>query len=96
MIRMIEEIRAGAVVEAEEQEVSTLDACLEAVGSLDGSARSLISFSRDGLTLLVGGGGGGYVITVETSREIRNLLNGGESGQDESELTVGGQACEYP
>ncbi|WP_413372200.1 hypothetical protein [Paenibacillus taichungensis] len=46
--------------------------------------------------MMIGGGAGEYVVTVESDVEIRNLIDSGQDEEDFTELTVGGQACEYP
>lgn len=38
-----------------------------------------------------------FIVTVETNTAIHNLLNSTEKEEEEMvELTVGGQACEFP
>lgn len=48
--------------------------------------------------IIIGGGDGVFVVTIETSHSIRNLL-GSQPDPDKDvfvDITVGGQADEYP
>ncbi|WP_147384501.1 hypothetical protein [Paenibacillus sp. 1011MAR3C5] len=62
---------------------------------MDGFTRSQVSIKYLDNMIMVGGGSAEFIVTVETSTAIRNLLSSEE--EDEFvEFTVGGQACEFP
>ncbi|AJQ86591.1 hypothetical protein ADT26_14385 [Xanthomonas oryzae] len=96
MIKAIEEVRQGAFAKSFDFDVESLDQCLDAVRRMNGGDRTLISFSVDGLSIMVGGGDGQYVVTMESDESIVNVVNSSASGDEFVEITVGGQACEYP
>ncbi|GIP00767.1 hypothetical protein J14TS5_58520 [Paenibacillus lautus] len=45
---------------------------------------------------MIGGGRHEFIVTVETSTAIHNLLGSQEEEDEFVEITVGGQACEFP
>ena len=45
---------------------------------------------------MVGGGSHEFIVTVETSTAIHNLLSSLKEEDEFVEITVGGQACELP
>ncbi len=46
---------------------------------------------------MIGGGSQEFIVTVESNTAIHNLLSSTEEEEEEMvELTVGGQACEFP
>ncbi|WP_213647545.1 hypothetical protein [Paenibacillus lautus] len=46
--------------------------------------------------IMIGGGRHEFIVTVETSTAIHNLLGSQEEEDEFVEITVGGQACEFP
>ncbi|KAB7770822.1 hypothetical protein CKY51_03800 [Xanthomonas maliensis] len=72
MIKAIEEVRQGAFAKIFDFDVESLDQCLDAVRRMNGGDRTLISFSVDGLSIMVGGGDGQYVVAMESDESIVN------------------------
>ncbi len=98
MIELIEEIRHGAMAETLSKTDATLADCKAAILRMNGTDRSLVSMRQGELTVLVGGGVGQYIVTAEDHISIRNLLQQ-RPEQDEADtidVTVGGQAVDYP
>ena len=96
MITVYEEQREGAIADTIEHSHATLEMCLEAIRRMDGFTRSLVTIQYREHTIMIGGGSHEFIVTVETNAAIRNLLGTREEEDDFVEITVGGQACEYP
>ncbi len=96
MITLYEEQRQGAIAKTIEHSHASLEKCLEAIRRMDGLTCSLVTIQYEDNTIMVGGGSSEFIVTVETRAAIRNLI--GTLGEDDDfvEITVGGQACEYP
>lgn len=93
-----EEFRGGLIAHIAEFPDASPEECPKAVRRMNGADRSLVSIKENDLMISIGGGDGAFVVTVETSRSIRNLL-GSHPDPDEDDfidITVGSQACEYP
>lgn len=96
MITIYEEQRKGAVVDTTEHSNASLDKCLEVIRRMDGFTRSQVTIRHMGNMIMIGGGSTEFIVTVETSTAIHNLLSTPEEDDEFIELTVGGQACEFP
>ncbi len=96
MITLYEEQRQGAIAKTIEHSRAPLEKCLEAIRRMDGFACSLVTIQYEDNTIMVGGGSSEFIVTVETRAAIRNLIGTLGEGDDFVEITVGGQACEYP
>ncbi|RJX39950.1 hypothetical protein D3P09_11235 [Paenibacillus pinisoli] len=95
MITIYEEERKGAIASTIEHPDATIDKCLEIIGRMDGFTRSQVTVQHQGHMIMIGGGSGEFIVSVETGTAIHNLL-GSEEEDDFVEITVGGQACEFP
>ncbi|WP_157381221.1 hypothetical protein [Burkholderia ubonensis] len=95
MVNIVCEVWDGAKSSIFEKENPSLEECLDAIKKMDGITRTLTAVNREGFSLMVGGGGGMYIITCETGNLIKNLVDYSGAG-DLVDLTVGGQACTYP
>lgn len=96
MITIYEEQRKGAVADTIERAGASLEECLEAIRRMDGLTRSHVTIAYMENSIMIGGGSREFIVTVETGTAIRNLLGPGEEEDEFVELTVGGQACEFP
>ncbi len=96
MITLYEEQRQGAIAKTIEHSHASLEKCLEAIRRMDGFTCSLVTIQYKDNAIMVGGGSSEFIVTVETNTTIRNLLGISEEDDDFVEITVGGQACEYP
>lgn len=96
MITIYEEQRKGAVANTIEHSHASLDKCIEVIRRMDGFTRSQITIQYMENMIMIGGGSHEFIVTVETSLEIHNLLSSLEEEDEFVEITVGGQACEFP
>lgn len=96
MITVYEEQRNGAVVDTIEHSHASLETCLEVIRRMDGFTRSQVTIRYRENMIMIGGGSHEFIVTVETNAAIHNLL--GPLGEEDEfvEMTVGGQACEFP
>ncbi|MGG3280505.1 hypothetical protein [Paenibacillus solani] len=96
MITIFEEQRKGAIAHTIEHAQASLEKCLEVIRRMDGLICSQVTIQyRDNL-IMIGGGSREFIVTVETSTAIHNLIGPQEEEDEFVELTVGGQACEFP
>jgi len=95
VITIYEEERKGAIASTIEHPDATMEKCLEIIGRMDGITRSQVTVQHKGHMIMVGGGRDEYIVTVENGTAIHNLL-GSEEEDEFVEITVGGQACEFP
>ncbi|GIP00776.1 hypothetical protein J14TS5_58610 [Paenibacillus lautus] len=91
-----EEQRKGAVADTFEHSHASLEKCLEVIRQMDGFTRSQVNIQHMGNMIMIGGGSHEFIVTVETSTAIHNLLSSPEEEDEFVEITVGGQACEFP
>lgn len=96
MITIYEEQRKGAVADTIEHSHASLEKCLEVIRRMDGFTRSQVTIQYRESMIMIGGGSHEFIVTVETSTAIRNLLSTPEEEEEFVEMTVGGQACEFP
>ena len=96
MITVYEEQRKGAIADTVEHSQASLETCLEAIRRMDGFTRSQVTIRYMDNMILIGGGSHEYIASVETSTAIHNLLGPLEEEDEFVEITVGGQACEFP
>ena len=92
----LRKFREGPTARIAEFPGASPEDCLKAVRRMNGADRSLVSVKENDLMIIIGGGDEAFVVTVETSRSIRNLLGSHPDEDDFVDITVGGQACEYP
>lgn len=95
MITIHEEERKGAKANTIEHPHASMEKCLEVIGRMDGFTRSLVTVQYKDHMIMIGGGIDEFIVTVETGTAIHNLL-GSEEEDEFVEITVGGQACEFP
>ncbi|MFD2117576.1 hypothetical protein ACFSTH_12850 [Paenibacillus yanchengensis] len=96
MITIYEEQRKGALADTIEHAHASLEKCLEVIRRMDGFTRSLVTIQYTENVIMIGGGSQDFIVTVETSTAIHNLLGTLEEEDEFVEITVGGQACEFP
>ncbi|MFD3259004.1 hypothetical protein ACE3MQ_10385 [Paenibacillus lentus] len=96
MITVYEEQRNGAVAETIEHSHASLDTCVEVIRRMDGFICSQVTIRYMENMIMIGGGSHEFIVTVETSAAIHNLLGPLEEEDEFVEITVGGQACEFP
>lgn len=96
MITVYEEQRKGAIADTIEHSQATLETCLEVIRRMDGFTCSQVTIRHMENMIMIGGGCYEFIVTVETNDEIRNLLGLLEEEDEFVEITVGGQACEFP
>ncbi|GBG07032.1 hypothetical protein PAT3040_01580 [Paenibacillus agaridevorans] len=96
MITVYEEQRNGAVADTIEHSHASLETCLEIIRRMDGFTRSLVTIRYEENMIMIGGGSDEFIVTVETESAIHNLLGPLEDEDEFVEITVGGQACEFP
>lgn len=96
MITIYEEQRKGAVADTIEHSHASLEKCLGVIRRMDGFTRSQVTIQYIENIIMVGGGSHEFIVTVETSTAIHNLLGTLEEEDEFVEITVGGQACEFP
>lgn len=96
MITIYEEQRNGAVADTVEHSHASLEKCLEVIRRMDGFTRSQVTIQYMENMIMIGGGSHEFIVTVETSTAIHNLLGTLEEEDEFVEITVGGQACEFP
>lgn len=96
MITIYKEQRKGVVANTIEHSHASLEKCLEVIRQMDGFTCSLVTIQYMGNTIMIGGGSPEFIVTVETSTVIQNLLSTPEKDDEFVEITVGGQACEFP
>ncbi|GGD96456.1 hypothetical protein [Paenibacillus nasutitermitis] len=96
MITIYEEQRKGAVADTIEHSHASFEECLEVIQRMDGFTRSQVTIQYRENMIMIGGGGHEFIVTVETRTAIHNLLGSLEEEEEFAELTVGGQACEFP
>lgn len=96
MITIYEEQRKGAIADTIEHSHASLEKSLEVIGRMDGVTCSQVTVQYMGNMFIVGGGNQEFIVTVESSAAIHNLLNSIEEEDEFVEITVGGQACEFP
>ena len=96
MITIFEEQRKGAIADTIEHYHASLDNCLETIRRMNGFTHSQVTIQYKENMIMIGGGRQEFIVTVETSTEIRNLLSSLEEEDKFIEITVGGQACEFP
>lgn len=96
MITIYEEQRKGAVADTIEHSHASLEKCLEVIRRMDGFTRSQVTIQYMENMIMIGGGSHEFIVTVETSTAIHNLLGTLEEEDEFVEMTVGGQACEFP
>ena len=96
MITVYEEQRNGAVANTIEHSHASLETCLDIIRRMDGFSRSLVTIRYEENMIMIGGGGHEFIVTVETDSAIHNLLGPLEEEDEFVEITVGGQACEFP
>lgn len=75
---------------------ASLEKCLEVIRQMDGFARSQVTVQHLENMIMIGGGSHEFIVTVETSTAIYNLLSSPEEEDEVVEISVGGQACEFP
>jgi len=96
VITVYEEQRKGAAADTIEHSHASLETCMDIIRRMDGFKCSQVTIRYMESMIMIGGGGHEFIVTVETSSAILNLL-GPLEGEDEFvEITVGGQACEFP
>lgn len=96
IIEVTEEIRRGPMADARVVEGTDFSSCMNAINRLNGLDRTLVSIAvSDGL-ILVGGGDGAYVVTMDLSDRIVNVVNDELDQDDFVTVTVGGQSVDYP
>ncbi|MGE7825563.1 hypothetical protein [Paenibacillus sp. NPDC093718] len=96
MITIYEEQRQGAVAHTVEHAQASLKKCLDVIRQMDGFTRSQVSIQHMDTMIMIGGGSHEFIVTVETSTAIHNLLGSQEEEDEFVDITVGGQACEFP
>ncbi|UNK21100.1 Imm1 family immunity protein [Paenibacillus sp. N3/727] len=96
MITVYEEQRNGAVADTIEHSHASLETCLEVIRRMDGFTRSQVTIRYMENMIMIGGGSHEFIVTVETDTTIHNLLGPLEEEDEFVEITVGGQACEFP
>ncbi|RAV23378.1 Imm1 family immunity protein [Paenibacillus contaminans] len=96
MITIYEEQRKGAAADTTEYSHASFDKCMEVIRRMDGFTRSQVTIRHMENTIMIGGGSNEFIVTVETGTTIHNLLSTPEEDDEFIELTVGGQACEFP
>jgi len=96
VITIYEEQRKGAIADTIEHYDASLGNCLEVIWRMNGFTHSQVTIQYKENVIMIGGGSQEFVVTVETSTEIRNLLSSLEEEDEFTEITVGGQACEFP
>ncbi|RXZ81013.1 hypothetical protein EBB07_16395 [Paenibacillaceae bacterium] len=96
MITIYEEQRKGAVADTIEHSQASLEMCLEVIRRMDGFTRSQVTIRYMENMIMIGGGSHEFILTVETSAAIHNLIGPLEEEDEFVEITVGGQACEFP
>lgn len=96
MITIFEEERKGATANTIEHLHASISKCLEVIQRMDGFTRSQVTVQYKDTIIMIGGGKDEFIVTVETSTAIHNLFNIQEEADEFVEITVGGQACEYP
>lgn len=96
MIAIYEEQREGAVADTIEHSHASFEKCLEVIRRMDGFTRSQVTIQYMENTIMIGGGSPEFIVTVETSTAIHNLFSSPEDEDEFVEITVGGQACEFP
>ncbi|WP_414172550.1 hypothetical protein [Clavibacter tessellarius] len=96
MIEVVEEVRRGAQAETCDSRAEDIEQCTVALEQLNGLDRTMTSFHSGDTVIVVGGGEGDYIAYVETPRTILNVVNGAADEDDTIDVTVGGQACEFP
>ncbi|MDA3804458.1 hypothetical protein [Clavibacter sp. CT19] len=96
MMEVMEEVRRGARAETRESRAEDVQQCTVALEKLNGRDRTMTSFHSGDIVIVIGGGDGDYIAYVETPRTILNVVNGAADEDDTIDVTVGGQACEFP
>ncbi|QSQ51520.1 hypothetical protein ISN36_12070 [Xanthomonas translucens pv. undulosa] len=96
MINVVEEVRRGPLAESLEFIAESIEQCMGAVKRLNGLDRTVVSFSSGNIMVMVGGGDGIYVVSIETPKNLINVVNLDAEEDEVVDVTVGGQACEYP
>ncbi|MFF2480968.1 hypothetical protein [Paenibacillus sp. NPDC058071] len=98
MITIYEERRKGAVADTIEHSHTSLEQCLEVIQRMDGFTCSQVTIAYRENMIMIGGGSEAFIVTVETSTALHNLLGALEEEDEDEfvEITVGGQACEFP
>jgi len=96
VITIYEEQRTGAVANTIEHTHASIEKCLEVIRRMDGFTHSQVAIQHMENTIMIGGGSHEFIVTVETSSAIHNLLGTREEEEEFVEITVGGQACEFP
>lgn len=96
MITVYEEQRNGAVADTIEHSHASLETCLEVIRRMDGLTRSQVTIRYMENMIMIGGGSHEFIVTVETDTTIHNLIGPLEEVDEFVEITVGGQACEFP
>ncbi len=96
MITIYEEQRKGAVADTIEHFHASLEKCLEVIRRMDGFTRSQVTIQYRENKIMIGGGSHEFIVTVESSTAIHNLLGTLEEEDEFVDITVGGQSCEYP
>ncbi|MFF2886001.1 hypothetical protein [Paenibacillus sp. NPDC057967] len=95
MINIYEEEREGALANTIEHSHASMEQCLEAIRRMNGFTHSHVTIQHRDNMIMVGGGSDEFIVTVESSIAIHNLLSSEEENEF-VEITVGGQACEFP
>jgi hypothetical protein len=91
-----EEARDGARAETNYGDDLSLDGVMNAVGRLNGIDRTLVSIRTSDGDILVGGGCGEYVVTMDFLDKVVNIVDPARDVDDFTEVTVGGQVVDYP
>lgn len=85
-----EEARDGARTESNHGDELSLDGVMNAVGRLNGIDRTLVSIRTSDGDILVGGGCGEYVVTMDFLDKVVNIVDPARDVDDFTEVTVGG------
>ncbi|MEA5666733.1 hypothetical protein VA603_04185 [Stenotrophomonas sp. MH1] len=93
---LTEEVRRGAYAESVRIDDLSFDGAMNAIGRLNGLDRTLVCIVVSDGNILVGGGCDGYVVTMDFLDKVVNIVDPGRDVDDFTEVTVGGQAVDYP
>lgn len=96
IIEISEEIRRGPIAESHQMPGCGLDGCIEAVKRLNGLDRTLVCVTLTDGAIMIGGGGDGYVVTMDLDDRIINVVDRSADEGELVEIAVGGQSIDYP